>query len=174
MVFLLILILLLLLSISIIYFSLYYGISPMPSSKKAKMRMLAKMPITASGKVLELGAGWGTLAFGLAKKYPQSQIEAYEISIVPYLFCVLMQKCLRYKNLKLHRKDFFSVSFNECDGVVCYLYPGAMQRLQSKFKEELKPGAFILSNTFALHGWKPTSTFEVDDFYQTKIYLYVM
>jgi len=30
----------------------------------------------------------------------------------------------------------------------------------------------VISNTFAIPGWKPISIYELDDMYRTKIYVY--
>jgi hypothetical protein len=53
------------------------------------------------------------------------------------------------------------------------LYPEAMKRLRYKFEEELKPGALVISNTFAVPGWQSMSVIELEDLYRSKIYKYI-
>ncbi len=165
-------VLLLLIGISIIFYSLRYGIVPMPSSSKAKEAILEAIPRTVQGKILELGSGWGTLAFPLAQSFPQCSVYAYEISPVPWLFSKAIQQITAYPNLHILREDFFQISFREASVIVCYLYPRAMRRLKTKFERELQPGAWIISHTFTVPGWTPLIRHQLNDLYKTSIYIY--
>lgn len=157
---------------SIIYWSIKNGISPMPSSLKARDQLLTLSPPITSGIIYELGSGWGTLAFPLAKKYPHCQVVAYETSSLPYLFCRIALKFCRLPNLHFYKKNFFETSLHDGALVICYLYPKAMTKLKEKFEKELKPETWIISNTFAIPEWKPQQVSELKDLYHTKIYLY--
>jgi len=66
----------------------------------------------------------------------------------------------------------FNISLKTAEGVVCYLYPGAMQRLKEKFERELQPGAFVITNSFAIPDWVPEKVIEVGDLWRSKIFLY--
>ncbi len=158
-------------SIAIVGFSLHYGISPMPTSRKAKRAIFSLIPKT-QGNIYELGSGWGHLIFPLAKHYSYSQIRAFEGSPLPWLVSRGVLKVLRFSNLTIERKDFFKISLKGASGVVCYLYPGAMKRLKKKFQEELKPGTFVVTNTFAIPDWTPEKIVEVNDFWHSQVYLY--
>ncbi len=158
--------------LSIVFHTLRTGISPMPTSGRVRRQVLSLLPEDLEGTVLELGSGWGTLAFSLADRCPRARVVAYELSPVPYAFAWLRQRLAPRPNLRLVREDFFRASFSGASAVVCYLFPGAMTRLGPKLSEELAPGARILSHTFALRGWKPLRTLVVDDLYRTPVYLY--
>lgn len=168
----LVLLLALVSAISIIFWSLKNGISPMPTAGKVKSRLLKISLKIDPGTIYELGSGWGTLAFAMAKKFPSHQVEAYETSPIPYLYSILKQYLCPQPNLRFHRLDFFHESLKDPALVICYLYPGAMQQLKDKFNEELPSGCLVISNTFAINGWDPIEIFKVDDLYNTKIYLY--
>ena len=156
----------------IVWYSWWYGITPTPTSPKVKRKLLEMSPSQLDGTIVELGSGWGTLAFALARRYPACQIEAYEISPIPYLFSKIVAQIGGYSNLTIMRRDFFTISLSHANLIFCYLYPGAMTRLQTKFENELPSGSFILSHTFALPGWKPIRIDFVDYLYQTPVYLY--
>lgn len=156
----------------IVWYSLKYGITPMPTSPKVKKQLLNILPQLTNGEIAELGSGWGTLAFALARKFPACKITAFEISPVPYFYSVFISKWMSYPNLELQRRDFFECSLHEKGMVVCYLYPGAMVRLREKFEKELSPEAYVVSHTFAIPGWKPLLTVHALDMYRTPIYLY--
>lgn len=157
---------------SIIFWSIHNGISPMPTSRKAKRCILSVLPKNVTGKVYELGSGWGTLLFPLARLYPGHQILGYETSPLPYWFSRMRCKLGRYKNVHIMRKDFFDASLTDAGLVVCYLYPGAMQRLKGKLTKELPSIAWVVSNTFSVPGWQACKVCEVGDLYYSKIYVY--
>lgn len=163
---------LLLLTLLVVYWSWRNGISPMPTSEKAKRSLLSALPAGVHGNIYELGSGWGTLVFPLAAHYPYSPVVGYETSPVPYWISKAWQMIARLPNVTLKRQDFFTVRLDDASLIVCYLYPAAMRRLYMKFQEELKPGTWVVSNTFAVPGWDPETIVDVDDLYHTKIYLY--
>lgn len=167
------LLLLIVISIStVVLYTLLYGISPAPSSPVAKKLILKAIPQDTPGKIFELGSGWGTLAFPIARRCRQNKVIAYEISPLPYLTSLWLLKLLPLPNLKVYRKNFMKEPLGEASVIVCYLYPKAMELLKTKFDQELIPGTLIISNTFAIPGWKPIQTLETNDLYKTKIYLY--
>lgn len=167
------LILLVILSVSIVVFSLYYGITPMPASRKAREGILTLIP-DPKAVIFELGSGWGHLACSLAHRFPAATIYAFEGSPVPW-FVSLLAKWIFFKtNLRIKRKNFYHLSLQEADGVVCYLYPGAMEKLKEKFKKELKPGSFVISYCFSIPGWTADQEIELDDLSGSRLYYYRM
>jgi precorrin-6B methylase 2 len=159
--------------VSIVVQSLRLGISPMPSSRKAREAVLRLVPLDTTGLVFELGAGWGGLAVALARQVPGARVIACEGSPVPFAVMWLRARLLRVPNLELRFGDFATCSLHEASVVVCYLWPGAMKQLEQRFLTELRVGARIVSNTFALRGWHPETTMVLDDVYRTHIYLYL-
>lgn len=155
--------------LSIVWWSIKNGISPMPTSAKVKAELIKSLP-ECRGTIIDLGSGWGTLLIPLSHANREAQIIGYETSPIPFAFSYL--RTLLCPNLHIYRRDFFSVSLENATMVICYLYPGAMQKLQRKFDQELKPGSWVISHTFALPDWKPVKIVQVDDLYRTKIYLY--
>lgn len=157
---------------SIVWYSLRYGISPMPTSPKVKKTLLNALPNSFEGVILDLGSGWGTLARAIAKKYPEAQVNGIEISWIPFLFSVLYNKLDPCKNLHFIRQDFFQYDCSKANLIVCYLYVGAMEKLGEKFANELEEGTLIISHTFALPGVVPFKVFYVNDLYHTPVYFY--
>jgi hypothetical protein len=155
-------------------YTLVTGISPMPTSPRVKRAMLASLPAHLDGPIFELGAGWGTLAFALAGRYPSCRVEAYELSPVPWLFMLARKVLWRVPNLAIHRTNFLEVDLAPAALVTCYLYPGGMERLRPVLEAALRPGAIVLSNCFAMPGWTPTATRIADDLYASTVYTYVI
>jgi 16S rRNA A1518/A1519 N6-dimethyltransferase RsmA/KsgA/DIM1 with predicted DNA glycosylase/AP lyase activity len=163
---------------SIILSTIKNGISPMPSHLKAKTAILnlikSHVPQTIAGDILELGSGFLTLAIPIARMFPLINVIAFETSHVPYHLSQFRKHCSKCSNLSVLKQDFFKADFKNAGLVICYLYPRAMTKLKVKFDKELKPGTFILSNTFAIPGLEAVKTVTLNDIYNTKIYLYIM
>ncbi len=158
----------------LLIYTLTTGIPPVPTFPKVRKTMLAEIPSDLQGTVFELGAGWGSLAFPLAKQFPDCTIQAFEISPVPWLFSKLRHFLNPLPNLFIHRADFHKIPLEDAALIVCFLMPRAMEKLGSKFEAELRPGTLIISSFFSVPGWKPQSIRQANDLYSTKVYTYQM
>lgn len=156
----------------ILFYTIFNGISPMPSSMKAKKQIAQALQGYEKGVLLELGSGWGGLARHLARTNPGLQVIGYENSPLPYVYSKSVEIFSPSTNLELCYQNFFTVDLSKANVIICYLCPSEMHRLADKFCKELKPGTIIISNTFALPGWKASHVFEVNDLFRSKIYLY--
>lgn len=161
----------LLIFVSIFFSTIRLGISPLPSSRKARSAISSLIPEEFSGTIFELGSGWGHLARHLARKLPHANIQAYELSPFPYLFSKIVQLFRPLPNLQISYRNFFQLSFSSADILVCYLYPGGMRRLRRKCDTE-STAPVLISNTFALPKTPPKTTLYLDDLYRTPIYYY--
>lgn len=157
--------LMLVLVISGIFLSLYYslltGIFPVSSTFKSRKNIIKAVSSIQKGIIYELGAGWGALAFPLARRCPESKVVAYELSPVPWIFLKLRAFLFGPRNLKIERRNFLKDDLSKASLVVCYLYPGAMTKLSSKLALELKPSAKVISNTFEISTWPPPLQFRI-------------
>jgi hypothetical protein len=159
--------------LSMIATALRYGIGPVPTSPKVKRALLPLLPPLSKGPIYELGAGFGTLAFALADHYPDCEVIAVEVSPIPYFWMTVRKQLRPRLHLKIRRKDFFKLPLNDAALIVCYLYPGAMLRLEEKLAMEC-PQAPILTHTFALPSRKADVTRHAEDLYCTPIYFYTV
>lgn len=170
---------------AIVYRSWRNGISPMPASasvRQAVVRELRELERAAAlereaprvpiSPIVEAGAGWGTLALALAKAHPSWGIVGIENSMVPWLFSRLLLRWGAYPQVQFVRGDLYAFPYETAGTVVCYLYPGAMQRLDPLLRARLTPGARVISICFALPGWRPMKVVTCRDLYRTKIYIY--
>jgi hypothetical protein len=158
---------------SIVLYTLGNGISPSPTGGKVKKHLLNILADQQSGRhIYELGSGWGTLALPIAGLFSASRVIGYENSIVPFLVSRLRLAISSTKNLELRRANFFKIDLSDATLVVCYQSPRNMSNLRPKFEAELSDDSYVVSNTFAVPGWKPTETYRVDDMFKTRIYVY--
>ena len=143
---------------SVVYYGIRLGITPMPSSRKAVATFISLIPDAADGKIVDLGSGWGTLAYPIAKNFPNAEVVGCELSPIPWLYSRFKGMFVRRPNLTLHRRSVFDADLTDVDVVVVYLHPAAMRKLGPKFERELRPGTLVLSNTFAVPTWEATQT----------------
>ena len=157
----------------IVIYTFRLGVSPMPSSKKAKDAMVRfLLQNIEGGKIYELGSGWGGLAERLAKEYPKATVLAIELSPVPYFYSRARQLLCKRTNLIILRKDFHEHDLSDAKAVICYLFPDAMKKLALKLKKEVAGPCPIITNTFSLEGWNENALIFLDDLAATRIYRY--
>jgi hypothetical protein len=163
-----------------------WGITPMPTSPHVE-RVCVKLlqdalqgrdGVSRHARVAELGSGFGTLARGIGRAIPSAQVEALEGNGPIHAISVMLDRVVRafrrlpMRRVTYRRADFMQEPLAEYDAVVCYLYPGAMMPLARKLTTTLPDGAWVVSNTFALPGWKPIQVVRANDFYKSPVYLY--
>lgn len=158
--------------LSIAWFTLRTGISPMPSSMKACRAILKASEQSSQGTIIDLGSGWGTLLFALARKYPERPVIGYELSWLPWIFSIICKTIFGLHNVKILRQSFLTADLTTASLLVCYLFPKGMLDLQQKLSHGQHPDIMLISSTFALPDSEPTQTIRLDDLYNTPIYIY--
>lgn len=149
--------------------AVYYGIGPNQTLPKTLKLIVGSFPKDVK-VIYDLGSGFGITSYYFAKKYPKTRVIGIEASLVPFLFSKIF--CLFQKNLTVRWKNFYTVSLQDADVVYCYLYRGAMRKLESKFSDELKNNALVISYTFSLHK-NHSQVYDLGGFYQNKLYYYL-
>jgi hypothetical protein len=159
--------------LSIVYVSWRNGISPMPSSAPARRVVVNQIKrLQSRGIMVEAGSGWGTLALQVGRNSRGWRIIGIENSVIPMWISFIAAKLENLAHVSFKRGDLYTYSYTDVDMVVCYLYPGAMRRLSPIFRDQLKPGAHVISICFALPDWEPERVLICRDMYRTKVYLY--
>jgi len=168
---------------SLIYSGWRNGITPMPSSRKAKEYLVKttveelRLSRTNPALVVEAGSGWGGVALALASRLPQVRIIGYENSPFPYLISRLRAKLAGYANLDFRFGDYRRAGLASSDILVCYLFPGGMEDIARLITqkavepyEQIAP--IIISNTFALPDHTPDRRILSGDTSLSIIYVY--
>ncbi|WP_128104061.1 class I SAM-dependent methyltransferase [Paenibacillus sp. DCT19] len=172
--------------LSIVLVSWKNGISPMPTSRLVRRVVIQEVNrIPGYGDVIEAGSGWGTLGLDVVRYCPGKRLTGIENSLLPlwvsqgiaYLSVRFREAKGRQQSMKgrlrFIRGNIYNSSYEHADCVICYLFPGAMERLLDKFIRELPPGARVISVCFALPGKVPLRTITCPDALRTKVYVYV-
>ena len=138
----------------------------MPSNLRAQEAMLSMVPPNAGAHFIELGSGWGQLAYRIAQAYPTKKVVGYERSMIPYVFSRMVY---RAPNLQFQYRDFLQTEFAENSVLFCYLYPKGMQLLQQHLRESR---VWVISHCFAFANIQPIHKRHLSDIYHTPIYFY--
>ncbi|NQU62468.1 MAG: SAM-dependent methyltransferase [Rhodospirillales bacterium] len=158
--------------VSVFVSTLMTAASPLPTSAAVRETMMAMLPADIDGPIYELGSGWGGLAVALAGRYPASQVRAYEVSVLPWAASRLRALLSGPENLSVRFGNFHKVDLSDAALVVCYLPGPAMEKLKPKLAADLKAGALVASNTFALQGWTAADEKTASDIHMSRVYLY--
>ncbi|CAJ1317472.1 methyltransferase domain-containing protein [Paenibacillus nuruki] len=121
--------------------------------------------------IIETGSGWGTLAIFLAKHCPEYKVTGIENSFIPFWISKLWA---RFEKVSVNwiRGDMYQYPYEEANMIICYLFPGAMKRLNPILRERATTYTYIISVYFALPDWTPEKVVQCVDIHRTKIYIY--
>ena len=160
-------------ALGLLVYSFVAGVAPIPTSPKVTAKIMGALPTDLKGNIFELGSGWGTLAYALAKRFPACTVIAYEISPIPWFICKLRLALFPQPNITLRRADFHTASLDQAAVIICFLFPGCMKKLGPKLQKELPPGALVVSHTWPIPGWLPEAVHQADDWHSSRVYEYV-
>ena len=131
-----------------------------PSSPAAWDRVAGLLPAQAS-RVIDIGSGFGGLAFFLARQRPDSQVTGIEIAPLPWAVSTMRAAWRRLRGEvapKFMRGDYQRLNFAEYDVIFAYLSPAAMPALWRQACVQMRPGALLLSYEFEIPGRAPDFT----------------
>ncbi len=124
------------------------------SNKQIIREALEFLKVDKETRFCDLGAGTGRMMI-LANKEFGAEVSGFELSPVYFLFAKLNLFLNKVKKPKLKMANFYNSNLGEVDTVFCFLGIKAMNRLEKKFKKELKPGTKIVSYSFEIKNRKP-------------------
>ncbi|MFG6149864.1 hypothetical protein [Halobacillus sp. B23F22_1] len=154
----------------ILFDSAKNGITPTPTTSKEKAAALKLTESLHPSFIADLGAGFGTMAFPLAKQFPEAKVVAYETAVIPWIFLLIRNFLQPRANLSIRRKNFLKEDLSSYDLFYTYLYPKAMEQLQAKITHQRTT---MISNCFAMPDWKPSLIWPVESKVNySSIYLY--
>ena len=154
------------------YYVAVTGISPMPSSRTSRRKIREILNLAGVCCIVDLGAGWGDLAFSIAATLPDAELTAYELSPFPWLVMKVRHGLFGPRNVTVARQDFRKVSLAGNDAVVCYLYSELLEKMRPKMEAELTPGTLVVSNVFDIPGWEPEAVHKLYDSQCPQVYVY--
>jgi SAM-dependent methyltransferase len=132
-----------------------------PTSHAVADAMLQLARVTPEDSVYDLGSGDGRIVVIAAQKYGARGVG---IEIDPRLVEISRQIAREGEvsdRVTFVEGDLFTADISQATVVTMWLSPGINNRLESKLKSELRPGARIVSHQFLIGDWKPDAMVHV-------------
>ncbi|MDB5800141.1 MAG: methyltransferase type 12 [Rhodocyclales bacterium] len=156
---------------ALVYWSSFRTQVPLFLSNKLTVhRLTAWLPDNQPLKVLDIGSGTGSLVQRMARLRPDWRIYGIETAPAPYWLS--RRLCRDLPNTQLTRGDFWQSSLREFDVVYAFLSPVPMPALWAKALREMRPGCWLVSNSFEIARTTPASIVSVGDKRGTRLFCY--
>jgi cyclopropane fatty-acyl-phospholipid synthase-like methyltransferase len=136
--------------------------------------MLDMAHVKPGETVVDLGCGDGRILIEAAEKY---QAKAIGVEISPKLVAearARIEKAGLLDRAQVLQGDLLKADLTGADVVTIYLATEVNSKLRPRLEKMLKPGARVVSHSFAVPGWKPTRVDRTDSRQGHLIYLYEM
>jgi predicted RNA methylase len=102
--------------------------------------------------VYDLGCGDGRTIVTAARRYGARAV-GIELDPLRYIWCQSLITILGLRDrVCVIYGDFFNQDLSNADVVTCYLLQSTNNKLEEKFKRELRVGTRVVSNTFTFSG----------------------
>lgn len=141
-----------------------------PADEEGIRAMCVAVGLRGDENVVDLGSGWGTMMFYLARNFPKLHITGIELNPILHLIAQIRRK-LFYRGYKITalRGDAGLLPLESFDVVFLFMLSPFVNRiLVPKFEQELRKGALVVSYVFPMksskfeekkllipsHGWR--------------------
>jgi SAM-dependent methyltransferase len=133
-----------------------------PSPPAVVDAMLRLADVTADDVVYDLGSGDGRVLLRAAQRYGARGVG---IELDPDLVGRAREIAREggvADRVRFIEADLFDIDLSPATVVTLYLSAGINRQLQPKLMRELRPGARVVSYTFAIGDWPPDAIAQVD------------
>ncbi|MGQ5522967.1 methyltransferase domain-containing protein [Chitinimonas sp. PSY-7] len=144
---------------------------PLYLSNRAALEVLDDL-VPRQGKVLDLGAGTGTVLAWLGRR-ADIQVDGVEHAWLTWLIARL-RLAMQGSRAKVWRGELMQAPLADYDVVYAFLSPAAMPSLWDKAKREMSSGSLLVSNTFEVPGVPADKVIELNDWKGASLYLWRM
>ena len=158
------------LMLALVYWSSYRTQVPLYLSNRQTAAAVAGLIPPRAAKVLDIGAGTGSLLRPLASSRPDCAFTGIELAPAAWLIGRLLAG--KQANLALLRGDFFAHDWSGYDLVYAFLSPVPMPRVWEKACKGMRSGSLLVSNSFQVPGREPDEVIEVADRRNTRLFVY--
>ncbi|MBI2633352.1 MAG: hypothetical protein HYW78_03105 [Parcubacteria group bacterium] len=124
----------------------------LPTHRATVETMIALLEIHQGMKTADLGSGDGRIVIAMAKA--GAEARGYEVSP---LLVWLSRRAIKKERLSesafIHWESFWQCDFSQYDAVFVFGIGYIMKDLEKKLRNELKPGARVVSHAFPFPSW---------------------
>ena len=131
---------------AVVLYHLYQGAIFLPTHPQTVKKIVEVAKIKPGMKAVDLGSGDGRLVVALAKA--GFLADGFEINPALVLWSKIKIKQAGLNNARIFGKSFWATNLSQYDVVVVFGMSHIMDRLEDKFKSELRANTLIISNVF--------------------------
>lgn len=154
----------------LVYWTSFRTQVPLYLSNRRTAAAVAGLLPAQPARLLDIGAGTGSLLRPLARARPDCQFTGVELAPATWLVGRLLAASAA--NIDWQRGDLFSRPWHDYDLVYAFLSPVPMAEVWQKAASELRPGSVLVSNSFPVPGREADFVVEVTDRRATRLYGY--
>ena len=136
-----------------------------PSNEEVVEKMLDLAKITPEDFVMDLGSGDGRNIIAAARR----GARALGVEYNPQMVELSRQNALKAgvaDRATFVEGDMYAADISTATALILFLLPGNLEKLTPRFLD-MKPGSRIVDNTYAIPGWEPDVTEQVEGECQT-------
>jgi hypothetical protein len=138
------------------------------ASRRQLVALLGTQP--ANFALIDLGCGFAGALCQLARHYPRARLVGVETA--PLVFLLAWLRCLSQPNCHIQFRSLWHVDLAEYQVVYCFLSPVPMPALWRKAQAQMRPGALLVSNTFAVPGVAAERVIELHDWRHSRLLIW--
>ena len=118
---------------------------PIPTSPRTRRQIIEAIRKLrpageTGGLIIDPGCGFGGLALGLARAFPESEVVGIDLQPLLLLVAQLRAKLLGLRNVTFRRGNLFKEDYRRVRVIACYLYGNVMEQIYTKWDTELQDG----------------------------------
>ena len=138
------------------------------SGRRAEAELAARLrTLPDDFRFVDLGCGLSGLLVRLSRRFPQARFVGVETAPLPFLLSWL--RSLLRPNCQVRLRSLWGHDLASYDVVYCFLSPAPMPALWEKARAQMKPGAWLVSNTFEIPGVAPAEVVALGDWRDSRL-----
>lgn len=141
-------------ALALVYWSTFRSRVPLYLTHQSSLATLTEwVALQQPQAFADAGCGTGTVLVSLARRFPLTSFEGWEIAPLPWL--IGRMRTYSLPNCHIRWGSFWPQSLARFDMVYAFLSPVPMPLLWDKACREMKCGTLLVSNSFAVPDEKP-------------------
>lgn len=129
------------------------GAPYVPTSKNAIADILKKAKLKKDDVFMELGSGDGRTVCKAVKTYGVKGV-GIEINDLLVFYSRFLAGRAHAANIEFRKQNIFDANLKEADVIYMFLMPELLKKMDSRFRDNTKKGALLISHGFKLIGWE--------------------
>lgn len=143
-----------------------------PTAATIYEAVAAELPQDRPFRFIDLGCGGGALLQALAQLRPNGHFTGIELGPLPFLVAKVRAAMSTKHQIEIKNANLWSYKLDQYDFAYAFLAPPPMKRLWQQASANMRPGAILIVNSFAIPEITPEKIVRLTAGRQDQLYLY--